>query len=263
MIGPESELLTNIDNLSEIKQYSNGIPREPSTGSVTSLNTALYWFRNCTQNHQRCSSQALQPNVWYPTRLIDLGDDDGSNVVRLVLTQETNLPFGAKYTTLSHVWGNLDFIKLTKNSLPAFREALSLNQLPKTFTDAIKVTRFLKIRYLWIDSLCIIQEGDALEDWSREASLMGKVYNNSACNISALAATDGTKGLFFERDSINLSPSAIKVPRKFVRTRWTPLGKTRFKIFEHTWVKDVEQAVLNRRAVSSSQHVPFFIFCNF
>jgi Heterokaryon incompatibility protein (HET) len=70
----------------------------------------------------------------------------------------------------------------------------------------------LGIRYLWIDSLCIIQ--DSKEDWSYEASLMGQYYQNSAVTIAAVGAEDGNDGLFVGSTfSITPCPVAIKFPQ--------------------------------------------------
>lgn len=66
--------------------------------------------------------------------------------------------------------------------------------LPKTFRDAVQITRALNIRYLWIDSLCIIQ--DDQRDWASEASQMGKYHLNSFLTLAADAARDGSQGYF-------------------------------------------------------------------
>jgi hypothetical protein len=70
--------------------------------------------------------------------------------------------------------------------------------LPKTFEHALVVARELKVGYIWIDSLCIIQ--DDPRDWQHESSLMHRVYSNSLCNIAATGAVDSSDGLFFGRD---------------------------------------------------------------
>lgn len=64
--------------------------------------------------------------------------------------------------------------------------------LPQTFADAVTATRVLGIRYLWIDSLCIIQ--DSPEDWSEQAPCMAGIYGNAHLTISADAASDSTRG---------------------------------------------------------------------
>ena len=55
--------------------------------------------------------------------------------------------------------------------------SISSNEIPKTFQDAIKVTRWLGVKYLWIDSFCIVQD-DVLE-WQTEAAKMADIYGGS------------------------------------------------------------------------------------
>jgi hypothetical protein len=66
----------------------------------------------------------------------------------------------------------------------------------------MQVVRRLGVRYLWIDSLCIIQDD---EDWAREASYMYDVYSNSYLTISATSANDSSYGLFQTPKSIEVS----------------------------------------------------------
>jgi hypothetical protein len=71
------------------------------------------------------------------------------------------------------------------------------HDLPKTFQDAILLTRSLGIQYLWIDSLCIVQ--DDLNDWAEESSRMSQIYTNATLTIAAAAAKDGAGGFFNPR----------------------------------------------------------------
>jgi hypothetical protein len=68
--------------------------------------------------------------------------------------------------------------------------------LPKTHQDAIQLTQELGIRYLWIDSICIIQDDD--EDWERESANMLSVYSKSYLTIAASNGENSHKGLFTE-----------------------------------------------------------------
>jgi hypothetical protein len=54
------------------------------------------------------------------------------------------------------------------------------------------------VRYLWIDSLCIVQE--SFDDWSREAAQMGNVYHNAYLTIAAVSACDSGEGCFMPGD---------------------------------------------------------------
>lgn len=76
---------------------------------------------------------------------------------------------------------------LRKDNLSALSRNISPQQLPKTFADAIEITRKLGIDYLWIDSLCIVQDDE--DDWQRETALMEHVYGGSYLNIAASSAT--------------------------------------------------------------------------
>jgi hypothetical protein len=83
-------------------------------------------------------------------------------------------------------------LKLTNVTLHDFTKGLLLSSIPKTFRDAIEIARFCEFEYIWINSLCIIQ--DSKEDWEIESAVMGQVYKNSFCNISASSAINSTKG---------------------------------------------------------------------
>jgi hypothetical protein len=74
---------------------------------------------------------------------------------------------------------------------------IPFKELTKTFKDAIHTTRFLGLQYLWIDSLCILQ--DDPNDWIRESFSMSDVYGGATINIAASGAVDGSEGCFFDR----------------------------------------------------------------
>lgn len=95
--------------------------------------------------------------------------------------------------------GNATFQTLCKNNIADFQKSIPAEALSKTFLDAIFVCRQLEVDYIWIDSLCILQDDQT--DWQREASLMTKAYGCSYVNIAASGAADGERGLFFPRPS--------------------------------------------------------------
>lgn len=82
------------------------------------------------------------------------------------------------------------------------KAGIKIDLLPKTIRDAIVLTRAMKVRYLWIDAICIIQSTDTddyLDDWRAEASKMGSYYAHSLCTISASRASDSSQGFLTER----------------------------------------------------------------
>lgn len=66
--------------------------------------------------------------------------------------------------------------------------------LSQTFKDACVLCLNLGIHYIWIDSLCIVQDDSA--DWKQEASIMGRVYEEALFTIAASSAADSSHGLF-------------------------------------------------------------------
>jgi hypothetical protein len=85
---------------------------------------------------------------------------------------------------------------LKQDNLIAFQNKIPIEALTMTFRDAITITKYLGLEYLWIDSLCIVQDDE--DDWRREAALMCFVYGGSTINISASSATNGSMGCFQE-----------------------------------------------------------------
>ncbi|KAF4420111.1 HET-domain-containing [Fusarium acutatum] len=122
----------------------------------------------------------------------------GFRVVRsmycLYLQDITDPP---EYMTLSYRWAKPPSIRLLSSHFEVFRKGALISQLPKTFREAITVARRFSIRYLWIDSMCIIQ--DSPEDWARESLQMHLVYANSACTISATASEGPDEGPLTDR----------------------------------------------------------------
>ena len=144
-----------------------------------------------------------------PTRLIDTepGPLFSQTTVRLVEQVDGS---EIQYVALSHCWGRTQLLRLTSDTKPKLLQGIEINSLPTTFQHAITVVRLLGIRYLWIDSLCIVQ--DSVSDWEIESSLMTNVYGHATVNIAASSASDSRGGLFFDRDAKIVQPFAAYSP---------------------------------------------------
>jgi Heterokaryon incompatibility protein (HET) len=147
----------------------------------------------------------MSSSQWIPSRLISVGSA-GEEYLRICTRDD--VPAGRGYMTLSHCWGKLNILKLTVENLSQLLKSIPFTELPKTFQDAISITRALGIQYLWIDSLCILQDSE--DDWRRESAMMGDVYSNSFCSIAATKAKDGSVGCFGNRDVFEAIPLIIK-----------------------------------------------------
>jgi hypothetical protein len=125
-----------------------------------------------------------------PTRVLHVGDE--RQEPHLYETRKEK----AQYAALSHCWGDLQGVRLTttRKVLEDRKKSIPIDTLPKSFFDAVLLTRALGIEYLWIDSLCIIQDDE--DDWARESAHMAEVYQNAALTISADGAANGSQGLF-------------------------------------------------------------------
>jgi len=123
-----------------------------------------------------------------PTRVLDVATNQD-----MVFLRETAGQKG-KYLALSHSWGSTHRLTLTSANLAVLKGGILLSDIPKTFQDAVQIARELNIAYLWIDSLCIIQ--DDTTDWEVEASHMGDVYAGSYLTVAALGSKDDSSGCF-------------------------------------------------------------------
>ncbi len=131
-------------------------------GGSTKSSQSLEFLKNCIdvclRDHASCRKNLEKKPVWYPTRLVQVGNPGGSHdMVRVVTTAETSMPPGARYITLSHCWGGGFPLTLTKDPANRLYSGLPISELPATFQDAIYFAQFLRIDYLWIDSLVSIE----------------------------------------------------------------------------------------------------------
>lgn len=127
--------------------------------------------------------------------------------------------------------------------------------LRKIFQDALLAAQWIGIPYVWIDSLCIIQDGDGGADWRQESVLMAEIYSNSRCNISADWGDD-RNGLFFERDPPFEKPYSMNLRRQWCNKPWEDGGVLSkasqddvpsYVIYPHSFTEDLENAPLNDR----------------
>lgn len=156
------------------------------------------WIHDCSCNHQTCiKSESTNPQI-RPKRLVKVGDASVGEAPHLVITsqiKDTEL----KYAALSYCWGPTSSLRLTTTSTTLADRLSSLlwETLPPTYRDAFIVTRELNLRYIWIDSLCIIQDDN--DDWQLEAARMGEIYRNAYITIAAVAASSTNDG-FLDRE---------------------------------------------------------------
>jgi hypothetical protein len=156
---------------------------------------------SCNETHDHCKKMQGDVTTW-PKRLLKIDQSgDGANVVLVETLEESR-----KYIALSHCWGRGAGPPMTssENLEKHMSTGIPKLNLTKSFRDAMDISRKLGIQYIWIDSLCIIQNDK--RDWKEEAQKMGDIYGNAYLVISAALAKNGDEGLYQER-----SPHSIEV----------------------------------------------------
>ncbi|RKK23481.1 hypothetical protein BFJ66_g15943 [Fusarium oxysporum f. sp. cepae] len=226
-----------------------GLPRFLQSGSPSHFKLINGWLRLCDQG--KCGKRGgccPKPHGALPTRVIDVGKNKiGNDIVRLISTNKISLISkiqGIHYVALSHCWGEPakgqipSWCTTRSNETERVMSGFPVKQLPATFQDAIRVTREIGKRYLWIDSLCIIQgEGG---DWGTEAKKMETVFKNAYCTIAATSAEDSTKG-FLNRPVEESNLQYVTVPN-------SSHGKVYVCTSIDDFPGDVDEGVLNKRA---------------
>lgn len=211
---PTERVATKWENRHEYSQSAE-ISTDPSSDRIFSQ--INLWLHNCSTTHQRCHSMEAGTSTLLPTRVIDVGPPDGIQNPRLKITSGME----GDYTILSHCWGRAPLLTTTLSELDSRVDGISMDLLPQNFQDAVKITRKLHLRYLWLDSLCIIQ--DSPKDWEQESSQMGKYYANAWLTISADAALNSYGGMLNKRSILEITP--CKHPRLLKTGKGSEDGK--------------------------------------
>lgn len=187
----------------------------PSSVTLSDENVTKikHWVDSCLSNHPECSN-ARTATYWIPRRLLEIDDGDHGLDMRLIESSEKSLPIGTKFAALSHVWGDVNAsppLRLLPSNFGQLKNRIRESELPKNFADAARVCARLGIRYLWIDSLCIIQ--NSLDDWREQAVLMHLVYSHALVTIVATSAISCHDGFLARNiDSIPTAKIAYSLP---------------------------------------------------
>jgi hypothetical protein len=142
---------------------SESLPEEP-----------LEWLRECRAHDDLCSemNKPLGQSSFLPSRLLDLGPittrhlpQGPTQKLHLIDTRQTAIG-DSNYVALSHRWASQNDPRLdltTKScTLQARMDGIETEKLSKTYRFAVDICHWLGVRYLWIDSFCIIQVGITL-----------------------------------------------------------------------------------------------------
>ncbi|KAF2109634.1 heterokaryon incompatibility protein-domain-containing protein [Lophiotrema nucula] len=161
-------------------------------GDERSISLAKSWFARCTRYHGKACT--LEADVPLPSRLVQI-PRDLSYDLKLYIPREGER---GRYIALSYCWGHGIAFKTLSTNLEDRKRGFSVDSLPPTLRDAIILARRMEVDYIWIDSICILQDDG--NDWSRESAEMAQVYGNAAFTICVDSAPGMDSGIFQNRD---------------------------------------------------------------
>ncbi|KAH8723105.1 heterokaryon incompatibility protein-domain-containing protein, partial [Phaeosphaeriaceae sp. PMI808] len=151
-------------------------------------------LHTCTTKHNLCNSSL--PNDGFPGRVIEINPLKCADYIRLI--DSSTVPYlKNRYATLSHCWGQVSRTTTTCSNLARMKQGIPIASLSPTFLDAVRVASQLGIKYLWIDSLCIVQ--DSTEDKNQELPKMISVYANSQLTIAGLSSSNSQESFLRHR----------------------------------------------------------------
>lgn len=187
------------------------VVKEGNTGSPASLDSISSWLTECSASHATCKP----PESPLPDRVLEFSKSlRGKISVKLVEGLKGNEPYAA----LSHRWGpSTPKYRTMHDNLAAHLEGISWDGLPKTFQHAIEVALHLGLKYVWIDSLCIIQ--DSKEDWLVQSAKMCDIYQGAHVTIAATNSVDSNDGLFRDVHKAPIDGGELRRTKIYIRDR--------------------------------------------
>ncbi|KAM7196236.1 Heterokaryon incompatibility protein (HET) domain containing protein [Naviculisporaceae sp. PSN 640] len=160
----------------------------------TDLKTRFTKFiSDCQANHSTCDLLAVNYSSSPPLPELFLVD-----VVKKCLVKAPTCT-SPRYIALSYVWGYVEQFNTTKGNVEQLQQpgALTLeqvrSQISQVILDAMEFVTLVGERYLWVDTLCIIQNDAEFKD--RQIKSMGAIYTRSLTCICVIAGRDATAGL--------------------------------------------------------------------
>ncbi|KAJ8133260.1 hypothetical protein O1611_g364 [Lasiodiplodia mahajangana] len=182
----------------------------PSTGSEKHMIQARTWVDDCVHHHPLCHATDSH-QLEYPSRLLFVVPNPkvpgGPPKIRLESIDKSRPR--VKYLALSHCWGGASPFKLKHANFEECSKNIDYQNVSKNIQDAVQVVQNLGFSYLWVDSLCIIQ--DCYHDWKREGSKMGDIYAGAFATIASTGAATSDGGCFHERAMSSLKPCQVGI----------------------------------------------------
>ncbi|CAH0053705.1 unnamed protein product [Clonostachys solani] len=144
------------------------------------------WMNICDGGHALCKSQYRAARV-PRLRLVDVN--------KMCIIDVSSRDHYPKFAALSYVWGTEPFLRLSRDNLKHLMTPGSLDKTPPPLTirDALQICNGLQIQFIWVDSLCIIQ--DDKSDMIEIVDSMDSIYRQSVITIVAASGANADAGI--------------------------------------------------------------------
>ena len=231
------------------------IPHHPGTARVldndwVDLSLIKEWPTRCMKTHSdRCDKTLGNLAPFRPQYLID--------VTRYCIASSTEA--FPRFVALSYTWGQTKSFRTTMSTREQLERPGSLrlphisSQIPKTIRDAIELTRVLGENWLWVDSLCIVQDDPAA--LSNELKQMHRIYASSFVTIIAKDghnADYGLRGLYGISAARSTKQSTVPLAwderLSFMETEWPNPRPTISDYTQRMWT--FQERVFSRRCLT-------------
>lgn len=204
-------LWTDKDSAAASEGRISTLPVFHKDGGPNTIDLIQSWIDRCSSKHKTCQVTLAKEmldgeDLALPCdRILDLGNGSDDMIYLIKANGITG-----RYCTLSHCWGSANERPtcVTSENESRFFAGFSMADLPKTFRHAVHITRALHIRYLWIDSLCILQ--DNKNHWRKQSAIMGAIYEHAFLRLAACSAHNCTEGMYSE--DVGSRPPPIVIP---------------------------------------------------
>ncbi|KAK3368364.1 heterokaryon incompatibility protein-domain-containing protein [Podospora didyma] len=210
--------------------------------SQLSFTRARTWLEKCQRGHVEC--QRFNSS-YMPKRVLEIVSDPMEEArFRVCLSAD---PEPAPYATLSYCWGGDQEAKTTMTRLPSYHDGIPLEKLPRTIRDALTITHGVGLKYLWVDSICIVQDSDA--DKAEQISQMHRIYRGALFTVAVAAAKTSVDGFLEPRRAYrgtklgvrlddNVFSEIVAVP---THTNRSDVARTEYPLYTRGWTYQESQ----------------------
>ncbi|KXX81271.1 hypothetical protein MMYC01_203211 [Madurella mycetomatis] len=212
-------------------------------------------LRNCLSNQLHDCNPKPDPKTppQWPKRILKITDC-------ITLVDFNSQTMAGEYAAVSYSWGEKSMLergpplRALASTLQDLRSGIAASRLPLTLQQAVRVCEYLSIGYIWIDSLCIIQDSPDGRDWETEATKMETVYAMSKVTIIAGSSTSCHSGFFDLDEPIAVLNATVQLP---IRLHARAMNETGFHAIDDRADPLDQRGWTYQEEILSSRYIKF------